>query len=189
VTHGLSYFAGTPSVYLPVADAQRLLFAGRHDVTAVALRGSPTAVPRGLALMTPAATRADLLTPLRNGLRSIDVVRDFLWIVAAVIIAAVVYLSALERRRDFAVLKAIGSSNQWLFGGMALQAAFVAVLSGVLAIAAEPLLAQFVPMELAVPASARTALPPVALAIGLVASLSGLRQVLRADPALAFGGA
>jgi hypothetical protein len=29
--------------------------------------------------------------------------------------------------------------------------------------------------------------PPVAIVIGLLASLSGLRPALRADPALAFG--
>jgi putative ABC transport system permease protein len=187
LVHGLSYFAGTPSIYVVATDAQRVLFGGRHDVTSVAVRGNLASLPRGLATMSPQQARQDILAPLRNGLRSIDIIRDFLWLVAIVIIGAVVYLSALERRRDFAVLKAIGSSTRWLYGGMAMQAGFVAVVSGVLAIAAEPLLGRLILMQLAVSTSALAGLPPVALAIGLLASLSGLRQAVRADPALAFG--
>jgi putative ABC transport system permease protein len=185
--HGYSYMAGTPSVYVTATDAQQLMFAGRPDVTAIAVRGTPTHLPSGLQVMTPVQARIDILKPLHNGLTSIDMVRDFLWCVAIVIIGAVVYLSALERRRDFAVLKAIGSSTRWLYGGMAIQAGVVALISGALAIVIEPLLGRLIPMELAVPSSALTVLPPVALVIGLLASLSGLRQVVRADPALAFG--
>jgi putative ABC transport system permease protein len=184
---GLSYLAGTPSVYVTLGDAQDLMFGGRHDMTAIAILGTPSRVPSGLQVMTRSDARADILRPLRNGLTSIDIVRDFLWCVAVVIIGAVVYLSALERRRDFAVLKAIGSSTRWLYGGMAIQAGVVALVSGALAIVIEPILGRLIPMELAVPSSALSVLPPVALLIGLLASLSGLRQAVRADPALAFG--
>lgn len=186
---GLSYFAGTPSIYVSIQDAQSAVFHGRPDLTSIAVRGIPRAVPPGMRFMTNAEARADLLNPEKNGLTSIDVIRDFLWLVAMVIIGAVVYLSALERRRDFAVLKAIGSSTRWLYGGMALQASFIALLSGVLAIVVEPLLATLIPMRLAVSPAARGLMPVVALVIGMGASLSGLRQVVRADPALAFGGA
>ena len=185
--HGYSYMAGTPSVYVTLSAAQDVMFGGRPDVTAIAVLGTPERVPAGLQVMSPTAARQDILRPLKNGLTSIDIVRDFLWCVAIVIIGAVVYLSALERRRDFAVLKAIGSSTRWLYGGMAIQAGVVALVSGAMAIVIEPLLGKLIPMELAVPASALSVLPPVALLIGLLASLSGLRQAVRADPALAFG--
>jgi putative ABC transport system permease protein len=104
-----------------------------------------------------------------------------------VIIGAVVYLSALERRRDFAVLKAIGSSTRWLYGGLALQAGVLALVSAGLAVLLEHPIGAMMPMPLALPAGSVATLPPVALAIGLLASLSGLRLALRADPALAFG--
>lgn len=184
---GMTYLAGTPSVYVTVRDAQSIVFAGRRDMTSVAVRGVPQQVPAGLTAMTADESRLDILTPLENGISSIDIVRDFLWAVAIVIIGAVVYLSALERRRDFAVLKAIGSSTRWLYTGMAVQATVMALLSGLLAIAVEPLLARLIPMQLSVSSGALTILPAVALVIGLLASLSGLRQVLRADPAIAFG--
>jgi putative ABC transport system permease protein len=184
---GMTYLAGTPSVFVTLGDARTIVFAGRPDMTSVAVRGTPRVVPAGLAVMTAEQSRRDILTPLTNGINSIDIIRDFLWGVAVVIIGAVVYLSALERRRDFAVLKAIGSSTRWLYTGMAVQATVMAVLSGLLAIAVEPLLARLIPMQLAVSTNALAILPAVALVIGLLASLSGLRQVVRADPALAFG--
>jgi putative ABC transport system permease protein len=185
--HGYSYFAGTPSIYVTLAGAQAVAFAGRPDITALAIRGRPTHVPSQAQLLTPAQARDDMLLPVKNGLRSIEVVAMFLWIVAAVIIGAIVYLAALERRHDFAVLKAIGSSARWLYGGLALQAGAVAVAAGVLAIAVEPVIGRFIPMRLDVPTRDLWSLLPVAVVIGLLASLSGLRQVVRADPALAFG--
>lgn len=184
---GLSYFAGTPSMFVTLGDAQKILFGGRGDMTSIAVRGMPASVAPGLAVMTRDAVRMDMITPLANGIGSIAIVRDFLWCVAIVIIGAVVYLSALERRRDFAVLKAIGSSTRWLYGGMALQATAMALLSGVLALAIQPLLSMLIPMELSVSPQARAVLPAVALIIGIFSSLAGLRQVVRADPALAFG--
>jgi putative ABC transport system permease protein len=175
-----------PGTSFTLSDA--IAFAGRPDVTALAIRGRPTRIPPQAALVTPKQAEKDLLRTLANGLRSLDVITVFLWIVAVVIIGAVVYLSAMERRRDFAVLKAIGSSTQWAYGGLALQAGVVAIVSGALAIAIEPLVSRAIPMELAVPSRDLWLLLPIAVVIGLLASLSGLRQVMRADPALAFGG-
>jgi len=50
----------------------------------------------------------DLLRPLKVAVNSISIVAILLWIVVALIVGSVVYLSALERLRDFAVFKAIG---------------------------------------------------------------------------------
>ena len=186
---GYSYLAGTPTIYVTTAGAQAVAFAGRPDVTALAIRGRPNRIPSQAALVTPKQAETDLLRTLANGIRSLDVVTAFLWFVAVVIIGAVVYLSALERRRDFAVLKAIGSSTWWAYGGLALQSGVIALLSGVLAMAIEPLIGRAIPMQLAVPSHDLWLLLPIALVVGLLASLSGLRQVIHADPALAFGGA
>ena len=51
---------------------------------------------------------ADLLRPLKVAVNSITIVAILLWVVAALIVGSVIYLSALERLRDFAVFKAIG---------------------------------------------------------------------------------
>jgi putative ABC transport system permease protein len=43
-------------------------------------------------------------------------------------------------------------------------------------------------MIVAIPRGAYVLLPAVAITIGLLASLAGLRRVVAVDPALAFGG-
>ena len=55
-----------------------------------------------------------------------------LWVVAALIVGSVIYLSALERTRDFAVLKAVGVSTRSVLAGLCLQAVIVAVVAAVL---------------------------------------------------------
>jgi putative ABC transport system permease protein len=109
--------------------------------------------------------------------------------VAAVIIGAVVYLSALERVRDFAVLKAMGVSNRSLIAGLALQAVLVAL--GAVAIAAifQLVLAPAFPLEVTVPNRAFLQVPAFAVVMALVAGAVGMRRVARADPAAAFAGA
>ena len=111
-----------------------------------------------------------------------------LWIVAVLIVGSLVYLSALERLRDFAVFKAIGVPTRSILAGLALQAVVVALLAAVLGVILAQLLAPLFPMTVVIPASAYLALPLVAILVGLLASLAGLRRAVTVDPALAFGG-
>jgi putative ABC transport system permease protein len=69
-----------------------------------------------------------------------------------------------------------------------LQAVILAALSAVAALALEALLAPTMDLAVEVPTSAYIALPIVAVAVGLIASLFGLRRAVMVDPALAFGG-
>lgn len=55
-----------------------------------------------------------------------------LWGVAALIVGSLIYLSALERTRDFAVFKALGVTTAMVLAGLALQAVAVAVAAAVL---------------------------------------------------------
>ena len=111
-----------------------------------------------------------------------------LWIVAACIIGSIVYLSAMERTRDFAVFKATGTSNGALGGGLALQAVILAVAAAVLASVIAMLLAPVFPLPVEIPTSAFVILFGIAIAVGLLASLAGLRRAVKVEPALAFGG-
>ncbi len=45
------------------------------------------------------------------------------------------------------------------------------------------------PMQVSITRDAMLFLPVIAVIVGLVASISGLRRVAAVDPALAFGGA
>ena len=131
-------------------------------------------------------TRSD---PLDGAIASIDLVRVLLWVVAAVIIGSVVYLSALERQRDFAVLKAIGTSNRTLLASLALQAVLVALAAVALAAVIQIFLAPAFPLKVRVPSRAFWQLPLLAVIVALLAGAVGMRRVARADPAAAFAGA
>ena len=128
-TRDTTLLAGMPLVFMTTTDAQDLVFRSRDVISAVLVDGEVTSVPEGMELMTIDDIAPDTLRPLDGAIASIDLVRFLLWIVAAVIIGSVVYLSALERQRDFAVLKAIGTSNRTLLASLALQAVLVAALA------------------------------------------------------------
>jgi putative ABC transport system permease protein len=128
------------------------------------------------------------MRPLNAAVDAITIVAVLLWILAALIVGSVVYVSALERLRDFAVFKAIGAPTRAIMAGLALQAVVVALLAAVLGIVLSQLLAPLFPMDIVVPMRAYIALPVIAIVIGLLASVAGLRRAVAVDPALAFGG-
>jgi putative ABC transport system permease protein len=188
VVHDRSYFAGVPIVYVGLRDAQAIAFEGRDVATVIVTQGAPRRVPRGFVALTSDAVADDLLKPLDGAIVSIDILRLLMWIVAAVIIGAVTYLSALERTRDFAVLKAVGGSSRSLALSLAVQAALASLLAAGLAAGLAQLLKPAFPMPVTIGGGAYAVLGAVAIAVGLLSSLAALRRVMRVDPALAFAG-
>jgi putative ABC transport system permease protein len=185
---GVTYYFGGPTLFMPIADAQALAFRGLPLAMTVVTKGVPQKVPSSLQSMTLAQVRTDLDRPSKNGKSTIQFLNILLWLVAAGIIASIVYLSILERQRDFAVFKATGASSRALYGGLALQAVLLSVTSAVVATGLSHLLAPGFPFQLELTAVAVLRLLVVALVVGLVASLVGLRRAVAVDPALAFGG-
>jgi putative ABC transport system permease protein len=100
----------------------------------------------------------------------------------------VVYLSVLERVRDLAALKAIGVGTRHMVGALVLQAGLLSLLAALLSVALEEAIAPAVAMSVEVPTSTFLTLPLVALLVGVVASMIGLRRAVAVDPALAFAG-
>jgi putative ABC transport system permease protein len=185
---GIRFKAGSPTLFVPIGRAQDLAFAGQPLATALITQGTPRSVPPNLVAMSPDQVRDDLLRPLSGATGSIDFMSALLWIVAAGIIGSIVYLSALERVRDFAVLKATGASNRHLLAGLALQAVILAVSAALLAMVIARILVPAFPISVEVPLSAFLVLPVIAVVVGLLASAAGLRRAVGVDPALAFGG-
>jgi len=188
VVDGHTYFAGVPVVFVSLGEAQALAFDGRPLASAILIRGRADSLPRGYASRTNAQVRDDLLTPLEGATVVIDTLRLLMWVVAAVIIAAVTYLSALERVRDFAVLKAVGGSSRALALGLAVQAVIASILAAGLAALLAQLLKPAFPVPVTITGSAYLALPLIAVAVGILASLAALRRAVKVDPALAFAG-
>jgi putative ABC transport system permease protein len=199
-THGISYNAGTPTVFVTFDDAQHLFFPGgkkgdlvrqftKGEASAIVLRGKVTKPPADLGVRTNAAILSDLRRPLKKATETISFLRFLLWIIAAGIIGSVLYLQAIERTRDFAVFKATGVSSRTLLFGITLQAILLAACAALAALAIAWALGPTMTLRIEVPPSAYLALPIVAIAVGLIASLFGLRRAVTVDPAVAFGGA
>jgi putative ABC transport system permease protein len=186
-TTGHSVFGGLPIVYVDLADGQALSFGGQPLATALALRGVPEVVPSGVSLLSNSAVRSDALRTMHSAVKSIDSTQLLMWIVAAVIVAGLVYVSALERGKDFAVLKAMGASTGNVFASMALEAVLVCLVAVIFAGVIATLIRPFFALPVAIPFAAFVTLPVIALAVGLVGSLAGLRRAVTADPARAFG--
>jgi putative ABC transport system permease protein len=186
---GLTLLGGVPNVYVDVEDAQELAFGGQPLATTIVTRGAPQEVPEGMAALTEAEVKDDTLRAMDDAIASIDNSRALMWIVAAVIVAALMYVSALERLRDFAVLKSLGSSSPLLFAGVALEAVIVSLLAAALAAGISNLMKPIFALPVSVPVSAFVVLPVVAVVVGLLSSLVALRRAVSVDPSSAFAAA
>ncbi|OBI78789.1 ABC transporter permease [Mycobacterium asiaticum] len=180
--------AKMPNIFLTTEGLQQLSYTGQPMVTSIGVKGAPKDLPEGYQLVDRAVGVADLLRPLKVAVDAITIVAILLWIVAVLIVGSVVYLSALERLRDFAVFKAIGIPTRSILVGLCLQALVVALLAAVVGVLLAQLLAPLFPMLVVIPVGAYLALPVIAIAIGLLASVAGLRRAVAVEPALAFGG-
>lgn len=188
-TKNTTLLAGIPVVFVTLADAQDLVFRTNDVISAVLVDGEVEAIPADTKAMTADEVAEDVLEPLEGAISSIDLVRALLWIVAGIIVGAVVYLSALDRQRDFAVLKAVGAPNSSLLGSLAIQAILVALAAVAVAAVIQLFLAPQFPLAVRVPARAFWQLPLLAMVMAVVAGAAGMRKVLRSDPSQAFSGA
>ena len=180
--------AGQPNVFLTVAGAQKLLFSGQSLISSIGVKGMPARAPSGFKLVDRAGAIDDLLRALKGARQAMTLMAGLLWVVAALIVGSMIYMSALERTRDFAVFKAVGVPTRSILGGLAMQAVIVAVLAALLGGVLSVLLGPLFPMRVDIPRAAFLLLPVVAITIGVLASLAGLRRAVTVDPALAFGG-
>ncbi len=181
--------AGLPNVFLTLPDAQLVAFAGQPVVSAIAVDGSlPSTLPPGLTAVTNEGARSDLLRPLQQARSTITFLAVLLWLVAAMTMGSVIYVSVLERQRDFAVFKATGVSSPSILGGLALQAVVLSVAAAIIGCGIAALLGPTMPLPVSLTLHSYLLLPVIAVVVGLVASLAGLRRAISVDPALAFGG-
>jgi putative ABC transport system permease protein len=188
LVNGVTYFAGQPVVFVTLRAADALTADGHALATAVLARGTPIGSTRGFTSLTATQVRADLGRPTAQAAETIRLIEYLLWLVAAGIIGAIVYLSALERRGDFAVLKAVGTPSSHLFSGLVIQAVLIALGAAIVGILVEIPMSGTSQMAVRLAPSNYLAVPVVAVIIGVVASIPPARRAARVDPAIAFGG-
>jgi putative ABC transport system permease protein len=186
--HGSTLLSGEPNVFVTLHAAQELMFGGQTLVTAVLTKGTPMHSPPGLRVLTLNQVKGDMTKPLAQAQRVVLFIEIFLWLVAACIIGSIVYVSAIEKTRDFAVLKATGASNRQLMGTLAVQAVVISLAAAGVAAVIANLLAPTFPILVVVPPWSLFVLPALAILLGLLASLAGLSRAVAVEPAMAFGG-
>lgn len=189
---GTTFYYSMPTVWLPIAEVQQHLFAGQAVATAVVVRDELDATGLDAAdvdVLTDADARADYTRVLSGTSQTLDIINMLLWLMATGVVAAIVYVSVLERARDFATLKAVGVSGRSLIGGLLTQSAALSLASAIAAVGVAKALSPSFGFPVSMPVGAYVQLLAVALGVGLLASLVGVRKIVRIDPALAFGGA
>lgn len=186
LVENVTYFAGTPAVYLLIDDARSLGFAGAPLSTAVLVRGNRPVLPSNLQVMNEREVVADLRRPLAKASETVAMLAVLLRLVAVGIVGSIVYLSALERTRDFAVLKATGAASRQLLVSVILQALILTALAALVSVGVQALIAPSVPLVVEVPRAAFVELAVVAGVVSLLGSLAGLRRAVGVDPVLAF---
>jgi putative ABC transport system permease protein len=114
--------------------------------------------------------------------------RTLLMIVAVVIISLVIYTFTMEKIRSIAVMKLIGAPN-WIIARMILEESLLMTVSsfgfGLLLIYN---IADLFPRKILIQAPDTLFTFAIALAGGILASVLGIWQVLKTEPAMALGG-
>jgi putative ABC transport system permease protein len=189
LTRNTSFYFSAPTVFLPIEDVQDQFLDDQELASTIIVTSDGAVEPlEGLDVLTSADVKADLDRPLATTKQTLDIFNGLLWIMAVGTVASMVYLTALERTRDFAVLKAIGTSGRSLALGLSLEAIVLSLSAAVVGMILALLIAPSIPFPVELTARSALGLLGVAMVVGTVASLVGVRRVAGVDPALAFGG-
>lgn len=187
LVEGMTMLGGTADAWISLDAAQKVLFNGQPIVTSIVVQGTPEVLPKRVKLLSNDEVEVDSIQPMIDAVNSVNNSKYLMWVVAAIIVAALIYVSSLQRTRDFAVLKAVGASSRSLFVGVALQSVIVTALGALLALSCAWLLKPMYPVPVEVTRTAYLSLPLLAVGVGIFASLVALRRAVNVDPALAFG--
>lgn len=198
---GDASYSHTPVIWTSLADWQRLspatgpAPAGPH-ATVIALRTTSQAdlAPADHRLGTDTTTIAGSLSAIgsytaENG--SLQLMRGFMFAIAALVIGAFFTVWTIQRSGDIAVLKALGATTRYLLRdalgqAVALLAAGAAAGTG-LAAAAGALAAGRVPFVLGAATIAGPAI--VMIALGSAGAALSIRRITSVDPLTALGSA
>src|SRR5690606_28021317 len=112
------------------------------------------------------------------------------FVVAAIVVGLFFALVTLEKRNEYAVLKAIGMPNRKLVAAIFVQALIASAVGYVFGLALSRVVGLLLPSTVPALCPAETATAPlgVALSVGSLGAIFSLRRVTRLVPANALGG-
>jgi putative ABC transport system permease protein len=189
LTKDTSFYFSAPTVFLPIEDVQDQFLAGQRLASAILVTSDQAiAAADGFDILTSRQVKSDLDRPLATSTQTLDLIDGLLWVMTAGMIGAIVYMTALERSRDFALFKAIGTSSRSLALGLCAEAVVLSVCAAIIAMVLALLIAPSFPFPVEITAAATARLVLVAAVVGVAASAVGVRRTAKIDPAIAFGG-
>ena len=144
-----------------------------------------TAQTRGQFATSEARVVTDMSADLLKMMSTIGL------LIALAVIALGLMTATLNRLRDFAVLKALGSTTRRLAGAVAVQVTWTVALAAAVATTAAVALAQVLPsvapaVDIVITPAAVARLTVSTAVVGMVAALRPLRRIAALDAATAF---
>lgn len=207
---------GDPAVYITLPDAQKLQFdlapaalriqqargagaSSRDTVNAVVARLQPNASAdavadtiwrwKHLSAITQEAQEAILSRSLVDrARRQIGLFTSLLLIVSAVIIALIIYTMTMEKIKQIATLKLIGSSDRTIIGMIVQQALALGLIGFAIGVALILGIKDYFPRRVVLEPDNVAVLGLIVFAVCLLSSGLGVRAALKVDPATAIGG-
>lgn len=178
------WYSHSPVVWMPRATGSPVTALFSPDQRAV------TAARDAGLVATTAKDSTSLLPGYRSEHGSLLMIQAFLYGIGGLVVMSFLSVWTLQRTRDLAVLRALGSSRRHVLGdtlGQALLLLAVGSLVGGVAGTAIALVARgAVPVALA---ATTTLLPALGvLLVGMLGAVVATRSVTRVDPLLALGG-
>ena len=181
------------------ANLAAALAPDTHIINAVLVHLSPGADPDAVAnhirqwlyfsvFTTPDEIQLMLKGKLAGMTKQLLLFRTLLMIISVVIIALVIYTFTMEKIRSIAVMKLIGAPNLVIIRMVLEQSLLLAGSAFIFALALINLTYAYFPKTILLVPSDEVITFIVVLAGGILASILGIVQVLKTQPALALGG-
>lgn len=206
---------GNPVLYMTLKDAQKLQFqllggaarqqaargesANRNQVNAILahlapdgdLKATTSAVQRWKHLSALSQQDQENLllgAVVDKARKQIGLFTVVLLTVSTVIIALIIHTMTMDKRREIATLKLIGAPDRTILGLIVQQSLLMGGISFITGAGLITAMASHFPRRVIVEPTDIAALALVVVVVCAVASLLGVRQALRIDPAQALAG-
>ena len=216
VTHGTVSSGGDPLVYISLKDAQELQFSysntrirsdrarGLKNTEALMVNTVVAKVKPGYDVdavakeikrfkyksVYTAAEQRWILTKnlVERAAKQIGMFTGILVIVSTIIIALIIYTMTLEKMKEIAIMKLIGIPNSMIIKMIAQETLLLGFLAFIFGNVFSHLIYNKFPKRVVLEIPDAWMLFVVVIIASLLASLVGIRKVIKADPSSAIGG-
>lgn len=180
--------AHQPVVWTDLATWQRIVDQPEM-ASVIVLRGTESPDPLPGTVVTTAGDSLSAIAGFSQEQGSLQLMQGFLMIISALVVGAFFTVWIIQRRRDIAVLKAMGASTPYLLGDAIGQATIVLVAASVVGGGAGFLVGMLIADAVPFLSTVETIVYPLILmsALGLIGAGLAIRTITKVDPLTALG--